>query len=314
MHSLESILLKIQELRHRWRWLGYFLTGASLLYIAGLLFFGQVEWDKFSAKQFWLPITTTLVIYLASILLQFFVWMRMISPYRRAGWIDLIIFGRALLLRRLPGGVWHWVGRTIMYSDSTQVPGRVALLANFMEWILLLLVAAAIIIAGLGGLFAWLRFILVLACLAIAAGLIYSWLPAQRSRSSRFLEIIVWLFFYALSWLMGGIIILIFSSAVQRGVPALDMSLSHATWIWALTGGSSMALIVVPSGLGIRELTLTWVLGEKIGVEPALLVALLIRLSFLAADLLWGSLAAVATRWVDRDSGVAEPAVSESKK
>jgi uncharacterized membrane protein YbhN (UPF0104 family) len=75
-----------------------------------------------------------------------------------------------------------------------------------------------------------------------------------------------------------------------------------------------MAVIFVPSGLGIRELTLTWVLGEKLGVEPALLIALLIRVSFLAADLLWGSLAAAATRWVKLFPITIDPPVSGCEK
>lgn len=314
MQKLESFLLKVQNLRHRWRWLGYFLTGLSVLYIAGLLFLGQIEWQKLNANQFWLPIAATLLIYLASILFQFLVWMRMIAPYRKTGWIDLVIFGRALLLRRLPGGIWHWVGRTVMYSDSTQVPGRVSLLANFLEWILLLLVAGAIVLSGLAGMAIWLRLLLAIACLSIASGLIYSWLPAARSQFSRLFEAALWLLSYGLAWLMGGLIISLFSTAVQPAGSTTQLTIQYSTWVWALTGGSSMAVIFVPSGLGIRELTLTWVLGEELGIEPALLLALLIRVSFLAADLLWGSLAVIATRWMKLFAVASDRSISNPGK
>lgn len=302
MQRFERLVLFIQDARQRWRWLGYLLTGASVFYIAALLIFGDLDWQKLRQLNLWLPLAAALLLYLASLVFQYLVWTRFIAPYHRAGWQDLAIYGRALLLRRLPGGVWHWVGRTAMYTGSTQVPGRVTLLANFLEWVLLLLLAAAIVLGGVSSWPAGLRLLLASLPVLAAVGLAYAWQPGERSRLARLLEALGWLALYSLAWLMGGLIVMVFSTALQGSAPAAVFTWNYATWVWALTGGSSLAVIVVPSGLGIRELTLTWILGERLGTEGALAVALLIRLSFLAADLLWGFLSMLAGRFLEAKS------------
>jgi uncharacterized membrane protein YbhN (UPF0104 family) len=68
------------------------------------------------------------------------------------------------------------------------------------------------------------------------------------------------------------------------------INLAIATWIWALGGGGSMILVFVPSGLGIRELSLIWLLQPYLPQTSAVTVALLTRFVYTVGDFLWGTL------------------------
>jgi hypothetical protein len=62
--------------------------------------------------------------------------------------------------------------------------------------------------------------------------------------------------------------------------------------IWIIAGGAGMLTAVLPSTFGVREISLTYLLSPHLGMSPALLIALLIRILFILAEIVWG-----ATGW-----------------
>lgn len=286
------LMLQAQQ---RWRWVGYIFTLLAFVYLAALIIYSREQIQNIQWKRYWAPFLLAMLIYLASLLIQFTVWSRLVSFHHRTSWRDLAIYFRVLLMRRLPGGVWHWVDRTAMYTGTTSVPAKVVMLANFLEWSMLLLLAGAIGSAGWQSGAAWLRLGLAAALLVLAQILGYAWQPAQRRRLLRLLEALSWLMLYGVAWMAGGLILYLFAHTTQLGMDLnaggyQPLSYLRSVWAWSIAGGSSLLMVFIPAGLGIREITLTWLLAPYLPVPSILLVAIVIRLTYALADMVWGAL------------------------
>ncbi len=286
---IDSWIKITQIARKRFAWLGYILVAASILYLIVLLI---ANWEQFSQipwQMYWKAGVIALLLYLFSQIPQLAIWMRMMSLYHRVGWKDFKIFFQSMLLRRIPGGVWHWVGRISLYSRTTDITPKTVLNANFWEWTLIILVAVGIIFTGepvkqlIGGGPAIIGSVVVW---GLEIWIAYKWFPHNRSKTTRIFESVGWAIIYSVAWLMGGLIIYVFSK-VTEGV---TLTIWNAVWVWAVAGGISWLFIIVPSGLGIREITLTTLLQPFMSTPQALVIAIAIRFVFLVADFLWGGL------------------------
>lgn len=283
-HLLDTWANSISRLRTRWRRLGYVLSFIALIYLIGIVIYGGYQLQEFHWNAFGFAFLIALGLYLISLIIQFIVWARMLSFHQKFDRRDIIIYSRVILLRRLPGGFWHWLDRTAMYTETNKVPGRVILNANFLEWMLLLLVAGGIASTALwkiNPLLGWLT-PSILTCLALA--LAFYWQPQSKSLLLRILESSLWVTLYISAWILGGIIIFFYTNTAG----GQHLSWGSAVWIWAVAGGSSLLLFIFPTGLGIREITMTWLLQPYLSPANALLVAIFVRLTFTFADILWG--------------------------
>lgn len=286
IQKLTDFWVTFQDLfQKRLRWFIYILIGTAFVYILITTIdilpqIQQIPWHLFVSA-------TVLIffIYLLSLLLQFFIWTRILSTYQKMGINDLFIYFKVLILRRLPGGVWHWVGRATMYSSLTQTPSRVIIRANFLEWVLLIIVGISISIAG----YRVLPFPLIIffdgILLTSAFIFIFKWLSVNQTFQKKILESILWLSSYIISWGLGGYIIYLLSNTAQG---ANTIGLFEAIWVWAVSGSGSMLLFPVPMGLGIREISITLLLKPYLPESVGIIVALLIRLIFSLADVFLG--------------------------
>jgi hypothetical protein len=130
----------------------------------------------------------------------------LLIDHQQSGWQDVAIYSRMLMLRRLPGGVWHWVGRTAMYADSTNVPVKVAGMANFVEWALLILTAGCIASLGIQPLPVGIRFALAAFSLLCAIWVGSSWQSKLSPWRKRIAITLTWILIYAIAWLLGGVV------------------------------------------------------------------------------------------------------------
>jgi hypothetical protein len=268
---------KLNELsKTRWRWVGRLLVLGAFAYLAALVFYSGREIRGLPWKEALAACAAASGLYLLSLLVQYIPWARMLSFHHPVGWYDLMVFFKVLVLRRLPGGIWHWVGRTAMYSNSTRIPGKVVMLANFNEWGMLLLVAGAIILAGLEVLPPLARGAAALLSFGLAVGLGYFWRPAHSGagqgiknkpaalRFERLAESSFWALLYSLAWVSGGLIVFLFT----RAAGDTQIGWLQAVWFWAVTGGSSLLLVFIPAGLGVREIALTLLLQPYLPPQP----------------------------------------------
>jgi hypothetical protein len=266
-----------------WRWAGYLLTLAAIAYLVYTLARGELQLRELDWENYGAALAGSLGFYLVSLLIQFHLWGRLLSAHRRIGWQDFEIYSRAVLMRSLPGGAWHWFGRITMYSGSTEVPTRVVVMGNFLEWALQILVGAAIFLALINIPVAAILGPLALTGAALALGA--AWQPAARSWPQRLAESGLWVCLYVVVWLAGAAILylLIWAASLSGGVGIQD-----AIYIWTFSGSLSMLIIFLPSSLGIREISLVALLQPFIEPSTALVVALLIRVLFMFADFFWG--------------------------
>lgn len=290
---------QLKTAQTRFRWLGYAITAGALLYMGLLFAYGWSQLETVDWQRFAPALVISLLLYEISLLAQFITWTRFFAMHHRTNWEDVYIYARVLLLRRLPGGVWHWVGRTAMYTARTPVPAKVAALANIWELLMLLLVAAGFILIGqenwgpvwpqlLGG-----------TCILGAVILGSQWQTESRPAHMRILESASWVMFYILAWgLGGGIVFLLGQAAGAQG-----LTLSAAIRVWATAGGVGMLIVFIPAGLGIREITLTWLLQPYMTPATAILIAVIIRMLFIVADMVGGSMGwAVSAFFLGRSS------------
>ncbi|MCI0519615.1 MAG: hypothetical protein L0Z70_05090 [Chloroflexi bacterium] len=274
-----------QDTRKRWRWLGQALTIAAIAYIVVLLYLSGFQAREIDWQAYGRAALIALGYYLLSLLIQFFPWARMLSFHHRITGQDIIIYAKTILLRRLPGGVWHWMGRAAMYEGATALSGKTVTQAGILEWITLILLAGGITLSGLELLPAALRLPLAAALIAVAIWLGYAWQPAARSRPARLLESALWSLTYACAWSLGGLIFFAF----VRAAGSLDFPLWKAIWVWTMIGAAGQLLFIIPGGSGVRELILAWVMAPYMPLANTILVAVLIRIIFILGDVVWGA-------------------------
>lgn len=277
----------------RWKVIGYILTTLAILYLLNLLLLGGLSLSQFNWWAYESVLAPIMAAYLIALLSQFIVWARMISYSHRVGWRDVEIYCRMILIRTLPGGPWHWIGRISMYAGSTQVPSRVILSGNFLEWLLMLLVGASIASLLTQDLLFWVRMILATLILTLALGLAMHWQPRRLHYVRRFIEATFWLILFGSSWVAAGLILCL---SVQAAGGYLDWV--ESTRISALAGILNLLITFLPTTLGIREITIIWFLQPYVALPIAIVVALSIRVIYTLADIIWGISGWLFTRYV----------------
>ncbi len=266
-----------------WQWLSVLLTVMMLVYLIyaftrGSLRLNQIDWKAYSGA-----ILVVMGIYLLSLIFQFFNWARIISFHHKVSWKDVYIYARMIMLRSLPGGAWHWIGRISMYSGETQVPTRVVVVGNFLEWALLTLSGAGIFFVILP--VSMLGFPLAALCFGIALALAIGWQPNTRKWFIRLAEGCLWMILYILAWFMGAVILYLVLQAVAGPGTLNGLEILKAS---TLTGSLGMLVTMLPSSLGVREISLVWILQAKLTPSIALLIALMLRIIYTLADVVWG--------------------------
>jgi hypothetical protein len=282
--SLERLHRYFYNVQTHWKWLGRILTIIALAYVSVILVqnwshLQQVDWRKYL-----FVILISFFIYLASLLLQLTIWLRMLSAHHRVGWQDVQIYMRTVMLRQIPGGVWHWLGRSSMYGATTSVSTRYVLLANFIDWCLLMSGAIAAYGVFSKTTHIGIRIFIFLISAGFSVIIANYWFPKRQSKYAVF-EGTIWTIIYIVSWFLGGILLFLLIQ-IEAASP---ISVSNALIIWIIAGGISGVAIIIPSGLGIRELSLAVLLQPYMSVAQSLLLAIILRFTFTMSDIIWGA-------------------------
>ena len=247
------------------------------------------------------------LLYPLSLSAQALVWSRIIRRLGKVdhGWLNIEIYAYSHLMRRLPGAIWYLASRTMMYYGQG-IDARITLAASGLEWLLLVVTAGFIYSIlylsnllkswwlGFGGLLlliggaVWGLKSLYLQKHRRPPNLISYLLDSPVETLPRVREVVLWIGLYSVAYAVGGAILwlLVHGVVVESNIMIID-----AIRIWALAGGVSFVTsLIVPAGMGIRELTITALLVPEVSTAEALLIALLLRILFIAGDLIWGGL------------------------
>lgn len=202
----------------------------------------------------------------------------------------------ANLLRRLPAPLLDVIGRVYLYErEGVRKPIMVA--ASLLEWAVLLLSGTVVYL--LASPFmplppVWRSPLIPLSMLTIGVVLIRpatfrmilgTVVQGDVPISFRYTDLLLWLAVYSLVWIVGGLVLhLGINSMYALPVDRLPAVIG----IWAVSGLIPTVMLVTPVGLGLKELSLTLLLGYLIPPHIAVVVALLMRVALILFEIIWG--------------------------
>lgn len=274
------------------RWIGVGLSVLAFVYLLRVLIYGDVVSGILQLSFDPGLISLVLLIYLAALILQYLVWSRFAAVYRRTDWNDVDIFSRTVFMRRLPGGFWHWLGRTALYAYDEKLQESQAIHANLIEWSIQLLTGVELLLLTDRSMAANLRIFLFVVLLFVAYGLLRVWHPGSDSTRTVLGNLALILALYTVIW---GLSLAIFMT-VMRMNPYDHVTLVDATRIWLISGLAGVLTIPIPATFGVNEAILTILLRRTISPAVALPLALVLRGTYILSDFVWGQLGWLVSR------------------
>lgn len=275
-----SFLDKIKHLRNDPKF-SRVLGVISILYPLILIFISRNEILNLDWSTFFNIFLICVLIYNISMSLQNFSWSLIVDGSLANFWFNSNVYFKTILMKRLPGGVWHWLGRANLYDIQQSSERNSITRANLTEWLLLIL-------CGLSGyaftLNHWVGITSLILTIIVAFFLLIR--DYRNWICTLFLSIILVLT-YNICWLVGGLIL----HWLLLSVNASGYVSFHSSFgIWCLSSAIGMFFFFFPSGALIRDFSLSALLSKYYEPAKFLLVILQVRIIFLAADLLWSFL------------------------
>lgn len=273
----------------------------SLLIIAQLTVLFLIGWFIFRAfSQHWYSVQesiTTLnmplfgfaiaILVLAWLLLPFisFVLLRSFHVNWRFGQA-IVAFCGTQAAKYLPGGLWALPGRAVYYQQQHGLALSRSSVAVLLETGILATGSLAVSIAFL--LILLKPPLLVVVGLLLAALIIATLIARQLQKLAQTdtHNITRWVQLGTLSiifWLLVGVGFHIVTMSVTSTEVSWVMSVANFSFAWLI----GFLVVIVPAGLGIREATLTFLLSSAMPTGEAVLIALLARLWWTIAEVVW---------------------------
>lgn len=248
------------------------------------------------------PILLTVPVYFTGLYAASIVWGKMMNdlttplPMRQHQNIYIVTHAA----RRIPGSVWHVLGRIAWY-ERLGIHKGITAFANVLETVLIVLSGIVIVaifyplLTESSGITVWQLL------LGIGTGLL-ALHPrfirmimnklGQESASQKisYSLIFKWFVYYLVIWLTGGTVLFLIVQAL--------LAVPFSLWpvcivIWCAAGVAGMLIIILPSGLGLNEATISLLLAlhipSSIGVAAAIIIRILLTgYEFLIASVLIG--------------------------
>ena len=197
-------------------------------------------------------------------------------------------YAYAILARRLPGAVWHVVGRASAYAEIG-LGRRIGVGGSAIEAILLVVTGASIGMICLPIAQPWGAMIGVpLLLIGPAAGRWFAcrvgkgrltWLPKTRLLYRLTC-------FDCIAWLVGSTGVYLQIDSLYRLDPTMFPRIVAAATL-SIVG--SAIVVIVPGGLGLRELGFTTLLADIVPVGIAATLAIGLRVTVVMMELLWAA-------------------------
>ena len=280
-----------------------------LLVCAGFLGYKAYDsWEALRAYDWqiqYIRLVPSFLLYLVYLFFAVWGWQSIMNRLaHRLPFVDhLRIYSFTNLMRRIPAGlVWSTLGRVYAYQKQ-QIPARASAVGSFLEIVLAVmsgLPLAVLAAYAFGFLPPWAA--IMLGAVAVALDLIvlhpavlaklFSVVrhePLQARLSYR--DTLPWALIYTMVWLMGGVGLFM----VARLFVDLPLDVfAQVVGVWVLSSLIAFLTILSPSGLGVRELSMTVLLGLFLPDPLPLLIALAMRLIWTLYDLIAGVVAWLA--------------------
>lgn len=274
-----------------------------LLFSVGYLIYRvYANWDAFRAYDWQIRyeyLLPSFLLYLVQLVVIVWGWKSIMDslapvlPFRD----HIKIYAYTNMLRRIPAGtVWMVAGRMYAYKGQS-VPARASALGSFLEFMVVILTGlplAALAAVGLLLISPALGIVLAIVAASLALVALH---PALLNRlfrlvrhedlpvQLRYRTTLKWAAIYGLVWLLSGmglfLIARLFGDVPLGTLPVI-------IGVWVLSSLVAYFMMLSPSGLGIKEMSLTLLLGLFLPEPLPLLIALAIRLLWTVYDILLG--------------------------
>lgn len=276
---LKCFFDKLKELQKN-KWLGRILLISSYIYPLILIYLSWEEINEINWDSFIDNLLLSFLFYSSSLLLQSMNWTVVVNGNLTNYLQDSEIFFHTLLMRRLPGGFWHWLGRINLYAANDLKDNNNIIKANIYEW-------TALILTGLTVFLLLTHYIAgIVAFVVVFLILLKMKTKSQKWTMSGYVLIFGIIISYMFCWFIGGVIIQVLSTNLNYS-QALPLLTSCKTW--ALTGAVGMLTFFLPNGLFVRELSFTALLSSLLDFSEIIFLALLVRLLFTFSDIIGSS-------------------------
>lgn len=250
---------------------------ASILY-TGVLFFvsideiKQVDWRGFSSV-----IVIVFFVVGVSIWLQALSWALIMKTDEFPLRYHLLIYFKTLLMKRLPGGVWHWVGRSQLYTEG--IDGKkVGMKGNVIEWLGLLMSGLSLLAITYGVSYGFI--------IAILLFVIYQILYVKWFKINNSIKLSVIIFFiYTVCWVLGSFMIFLL---ITKGFHVIPFTFQQAVKTWTANGAIATLFFFLPSGIIVKEFTLVFLLDGVLSLNAVIFLSLQLRILMLIAEILIG--------------------------
>ncbi len=240
-------------------------------------------WDKVQQldwSNFFVVLIFCVLNYSVSSFFQSLNWSLILDGSLRNYHLNGNVYYKSMLMNRLPGGFWHWIGRSSLFEQSSHEERKNVGQSNLIEWIGLWLSGISVYLTTKVLPVGILSF-------AITIGFI-SYLYSRftpRMRTIRRSILIVSI--YALCWIIGAIFLMWLINNVEN---TPDIPLIRAIQNWTIFGSVSNLLFFIPSGMVVREFTLSALLSDILTAKQIILLSVQLRVVITIADIVTASL------------------------
>jgi hypothetical protein len=300
--KLARIQQCISSKREALDWKKTVLTGLLLICVVWLAYRAYSHWEtlqefKWQIRYGW--IVPSIVLFLVQTLVVVWGWRSILSrlapqvPFRK----HIKVYCSTLIARRVPAGIlWTVAGRAYLYNQL-DIPISTPAVASFLEQVLVVLAGLPVVALQIMNVTTLEdKYTPVVSGLAliIVAVLAQPSLLNQISRlfKHKNLEInlsyydsLKWLSIYALGWLLSGIglyiVINLFHHLSLQVLPEI-------IGVWTLASLVSYLTLLTPSGFGVKEVSLTFLLGAYLPEPLPLVVAISIRVIWTVYEIIAG--------------------------
>jgi uncharacterized membrane protein YbhN (UPF0104 family) len=294
-------------LRRGLSWIGHpyvrraLTLGLTVLAFASLGVLLYANWDTLRTYNWQIrpwPLLISFLLYTLALALAIFLWGQIMN---RLGtpipWHEHVrVYCVSNLARRIPGPLWHVVGRVILY-DPERANKSVIALGSGLELVLTALSSLVVGIVAWPGEASqvlnplWIAGVVILSLVVIHPKILnvgLRWLGSSQSESFgwdlSYRRVLSWLVLYGLVWILGGLMLF---ALIQMIYPVPLARLPQTIGAWSLSGMVSVVMAILPVGLGFRELALGLLLTNFLPDGIAILIAILARLLLTLYELIW---------------------------
>jgi hypothetical protein len=300
-HEPETNLASRKKKRSLWWYLGSAAVTLVSIAILAQMIFNNQETLLALRKSFriW-PLLLTLPVFFITEYLSSLAWGRIMNDLTRPLPMQLhqIIFFVTHAARRIPGTIWHVIGRVAWY-ERLGIGKSISAFANVVETVLIIMsgVVVSLILFPFIATLEKGQFWLILGGALVSAALMQPGMirflmnkfgQQQYSQTLNYKKILVWFITYPVLWIFGGLILYLTITGLTP-VPLTLIPVCIA--IWSIAGVTGMLFVLLPSGFGVSEATLSLLLAPHVSPGVAVTAAVLMRILLTAYEFFFAGIA-----------------------